>query len=259
MNISLVGYGKMGHLIKTKAEERGHKVTATIDPFSQDCSVKIKEQDKEALLRAVKNSKADSIIDFSSPKVVVDNIKTLLPLGIPLVVGTTGWSAYYEEIDKLARQVGGVIMTAGNFSVGVNLFYKIVEEAARLIGQVSEYDVSVLELHHNQKVDSPSGTALEIASRILKNSKVKKNIVTDKFSRRPKEDELHVASVRCGSIPGTHQVIFDSSFDTIELTHRARSREGFALGAVTAAEKLTTYINAGRLSRGKLYFMEDLL
>lgn len=182
----------------------------------------------------------------------------MLPLGIPLVVGTTGWNEQKSHVATLAESVGGTIMTSANFSIGVNMFYKIVEEAAKLMAEFSDYDVATWEAHHNQKADSPSGTALEIAARILKGNANKTDIVTDAFHEKPAANQLHVSSTRCGNIPGTHKVFFDGTADTIELTHTARSREGFAMGAVKALEKLVDCLATGKLLKGNLYDWDDL-
>ncbi len=258
MKIAMVGYGKMGHMICECAKSFGHEVVATIDVASEDASVKVPVGDYEAVARAVKSSGAEGIIEFSHPTAVMGNIKALLPLGLPLVVGTTGWNDKHDEVKKLAADCGGVIMTSANFSIGVNMLYKIIEEAVKVLEAFPEYDISTWEMHHNQKADSPSGTALEIANHILANTKKKTEIVTDAFHERPAANQLHVSSTRCGNVPGTHTVFFDSKADTIEITHRARSREGFAMGAVHALEKLDSKIKTGDLKRGKLYFMSDL-
>ncbi len=258
MRIAIVGYGKMGHMIKNAAESKKHEIVATIDTFAEDASVKVSSDDTASIVRAVKSSKADGIIEFSHPSAVMNNIRALLPLGLPMIVGTTGWTDKENEVNKLAASCGGVIMHSSNFSIGVTMFYRIVEEAVKILQPYSEYDCAVWEMHHNQKVDSPSGTALEIASRILKNNSQKTEIVTNAFHNRPEKNQLHVSSTRCGSVPGTHKVFFDSSADTIELTHTARNREGFASGAVLSLERLSELILSGKLRRGHLYGMEDL-
>ncbi len=258
MKIALVGYGKMGHMIEQAAKRAGHEVVATIDVAAEDASVKIAAGDGEAVVRAVKSSGADGIIEFSHPTAVMGNIKALLPLGLPIVVGTTGWNDKKDEVAELAKNVGGAIMTSANFSIGVNMFYKIVEEASKIMAEFSEYDVATWEAHHNQKADSPSGTALEVARRVMLGNPSKTEIVTDAFHERPKANQLHVSSTRCGNIPGTHKVFFDGTADTIELTHTARSREGFANGAVKALEKLDSGLKNGRLVKGKLFDWDDL-
>lgn len=258
MKIALVGYGKMGHMIADCAKSLGHEVVATVDVIAEDASVKVASGDYNAVARAVKSSGAEGVIEFSHPTAVMGNIKALLPLGLPVVVGTTGWNDKMDEVDKLAAECGGIIMTSSNFSIGVNMLYKIVAEAVKIMEQWPEYDIATWEAHHNQKADSPSGTAITLAETILANTKKKNEIVTDAFHERPKANQLHVSSTRCGSIPGTHTVFFDSKADTIEITHTARSREGFAMGAVHALEKLSNSIKTGTLSKGHLYGMKDL-
>ena len=258
MKIALVGYGKMGHMVEQCAKRAGHEVCVTIDTVSEDAKVKIASGDTEALTRAVKSSGAEGIIEFSHPSVVIQNIKALLPLGLPLIVGTTGWNDKHEEIAKYASEVGGTIMTAGNFSIGVNMFYKIVEEASKIMVDFADYDVATWEMHHNQKADSPSGTALEIARRVQAGYKNKTDLVFDAFHERPVAKQLHVSSTRVGNVPGTHKVFFDGTADTIELTHTARSREGFAVGAVNCLERLSSALKSGKLSKGNLYGWDDL-
>ena len=258
MKIALVGYGKMGHMIEQCAKKAGHEVVVTVDTVAPDAQIKVAAGDGEAVARAVKSSGAEGIIEFSHPTAVIGNIKALLPLGLPLVVGTTGWNDKHEEIRAFAKDVGGTVMTAGNFSIGVNMFYKIVEEAAKIMADFNDYDVATWEAHHNQKADSPSGTALEIARRIMNGNKTKTEIVTDAFHERPQANQLHVSSTRCGNIPGTHKVFFDGTADTIELTHTARSREGFAVGAVNCLSKLDSALKTGKLSKGNLYGWDDL-
>lgn len=258
MKIALVGYGKMGHMLEQAALSFGHDVVTTVDVASPDAKVKVAAGDADALAAAVKSSGAEGVIEFSHPSAVMGNIKALLPIKIPLVVGTTGWIDKEAEVSALAAETGGTLMRSANFSIGVNLFYKIVQEAASFVSNFSEYDDAVWEMHHNQKADSPSGTALEIARRVMAGDKRKTKLVVDAFHERPKADELHVSSTRCGSVPGTHTVFFDSSADTIELTHTARSRQGFANGAVHALENLVSMLADGSLLPGKLYSMADV-
>lgn len=258
MKIAIVGYGKMGHMIENSARNFGHEIAVTVDVISKDAGCLVPQGDYDAVAKAVKESGAEGIIEFSHPSSVMGNITALLPLGIPLVVGTTGWNDKKEYVNELAQKCGGVVMTSANFSIGVNMLYKIIEEAAKLVSQFDEYDASIFEAHHNQKADSPSGTALDIAKHLLKNYPKKDTIVTESFHEKPKANELHVASMRVGSVPGTHTVFFDSNADTIEITHRARSREGFANGAVHALERLYDGIKSGKLANGRLYSMEDL-
>jgi 4-hydroxy-tetrahydrodipicolinate reductase len=238
----------MGRMVESAAKRLGHEVVLTVDTAAEDASVKIREGDFDALAQSVRRSGADGVIEFSSPSAVAGNIGALLPLGIPLVVGTTGWKKSEAEIASLAEKTGGTALASANFSLGVNLFYKIVAEAARLFAEYDEYDCAVWEAHHNQKADSPSGTALEIA----------RAIVAETLARKPAGREPSVSSTRVGSVPGTHTVFFDSPADTIELTHRARNREGFASGAVRALERLVRALDSGALGRGALYGIEDV-
>lgn len=258
MKIALVGYGKMGRLIHAVAEQKNHTMAVSVDVAAKDATVIVKAGDGAAVAEAVRAACVDGIIEFSHPHAVLGNINALLPLGIPLVVGTTGWSSHLDEVTQLAKTCGGVLLYSSNFSIGVNMFFKIVEEAAKLMQQFSEYDTAIQEMHHNQKADSPSGTALELARRIMKNSQTKTEIVDDAFHERPHPSQLHVSSMRCGAMPGTHTVFFDSRADTIELTHRARSREGFAHGAVFALEKLVDGVRTGTFRRGSVYTTNDI-
>lgn len=258
MKIALVGYGKMGHMLEQSALAFGHSVVSTIDVFAPEAKVKISAGDSKALADAVVSSGADGIIEFTHPSSVLENIKALLPLEIPMVVGTTGWNDKKDEVASLAAKCGGTIMTSANFSIGVNILYKIVEDAARLANKFSEYDAAIWEMHHNQKADSPSGTALEIANHLLSEFKRKNSIVTNEFKEKPLPNQLHVSSTRCGTVPGTHKVFFDCEADTIEIAHTARSRKGFANGAVHALENLSSMLKEGKLKSGALYGMNDI-
>ncbi len=251
-----MGFGKMGHMIKDAALEFGHEVVTTVDAFAADADVQAKGTDDT--VRAVKSSGAEGIIEFTHPTAVVGNLKALVPLGLPLVVGTTGWKDSEPEIEALCASTGGTVLRSSNFSTGVNMFYRIVEEAVKILKPFSEYDTAVWEMHHNTKADSPSGTALEIARRILANSDTKKEMVTDAFHQKPSPEQLHVSSTRCGRVPGTHTVFFDGPADTIEITHTARSRQGFAMGAVRALADLQKALNTGKIQRGSLYGLDVL-
>jgi 4-hydroxy-tetrahydrodipicolinate reductase len=256
MKIALVGFGKMGHMIKDAAIELGHEVCVTIDSFAPDADVKNSNADD--IVRAVKSSGAEGVIEFTHPSAVVQNLKALVPLGLPLVVGTTGWADSEKEIGELCAANGGTLVRSSNFSTGVNVFYKIIEEAVKLMNSYSEYDTAIWEAHHNQKADSPSGTALEIARRVMANNPNKTKMVVDAFHQKPDASELHVSSTRCGAIPGTHTVFFDSPADTIEITHRARGRQGFAIGAVRALVSLDNALKCGKIQKGKIYSLGDL-
>ncbi len=237
MKIALIGYGKMGRMIEEAALRRGHEVIARINRTS----------DLEA--RGVAD--ADVCIDFTHPKSVLGNIRTLVALGKSMVIGTTGWEEHLDEVKSLvsASEIGAIY--GSNFSVGVHMFFRLARFAAQIVQQFEDYDVGVIEQHHRQKVDSPSGTARSLGNILLEAMPRKQCLVFDHLEGAPKNEELHVTSLRCGSIPGTHEVVFDSSADTISLCHTARNREGFALGAVLAAEWI--------LGRKGLYSVDDMM
>ena len=230
MKIALIGYGKMGKEVERIARLRGHSVCAIID--KSESAATHKEMDSAG--SCLKD--ADVVIDFTVPSAVVDNIRKVTAAKKNMVVGTTGWYDGITEAKQLVGAAGTGFIYSSNFSVGVNVFYRIVEAAAKLINKVPDYDAFGYELHHSQKLDSPSGTAKSIAEILLKNISRKKQAQYEKLDRKINPDEMHFASVRAGWIPGTHVVGFDSEADTIELKHTARSRAGFALGAVMAAE-----------------------
>ena len=230
MMIAIVGFGGMGQVVEQTAKQRGHEVVSIIDPNAEGATHKEIGIDSTA--------KADVCIDFTQPSVAMENIAKYCELGKSAVIGTTGW---YEHLDKAKESVekaGIGLLWAGNFSLGVNTFYRIIEAASKAIDKLPEYDVMALERHHNKKKDSPSGTAKMIEKILLENIKRKEKAVEEKLDRQIDENELHFASIRGGHTPGIHSVIFDSSADTIELTHTNRNREGLALGAVKAAEFL---------------------
>lgn len=257
MNIALIGYGKMGRIIEQKAKDRNHIVCVRVDPFAKDADIQPKSENE--LINAVIQNAPDIIIEFSHPDAVKNTIKSLAPLKIPLVVGTTGWYDELEHVRTLVKECNTSLFYATNYSIGVAMFYKIVQSASALMNAYDEYDVALFEEHHAQKADSPSGTALDLARLILAENTKKTEIITESFHEKPQAHQLHVASLRLGSISGTHSVLFDSVADTIELTHRARNREGFALGAVRAAEWLFSGLSEKTLESGALYTMDDML
>ncbi|MBN1686589.1 MAG: 4-hydroxy-tetrahydrodipicolinate reductase [Spirochaetales bacterium] len=229
MNVLIVGYGNMGKEIEKILAERNHRVVARIDPVASDA-------DAVALTAGVTKG-ADTAIEFSLASGVLQNAYFYSKAGIRAVVGTTGWADKLAEV-KALFDGGGAFIHGSNFSIGAHLFIGLAQAASAVISNLPQYDIMMYEIHHKNKKDSPSGTALETAARILKANKNKKRIVTERLDRRPEPDELHVASVRGGAEPGQHCVIIDSIADTVEIRHRARSRAGFALGAVLAAEWL---------------------
>lgn len=228
MKIAIIGYGAMGHLIEQVAKQRGHEIASIIDPNAD------KATHREITEDAVED--ADVCIDFSTPTAVVDNIKKVSALGKNMVIATTGWYKQMDEVKDIIRRAGTGFIWSGNFSIGVNMFFRMVKEAAKIVNRVSDYDITSYEMHHKRKADSPSGTANMLGKILIDNIDRKNKLVFDRLDRRIEPDELHVASIRGGDIPGTHSILFDSAADTIELKHTARSRQGFAVGALMAAE-----------------------
>ncbi|HUB92542.1 MAG TPA: 4-hydroxy-tetrahydrodipicolinate reductase [Candidatus Saccharimonadales bacterium] len=243
MKIAIIGYGKMGREIARKAESQGIGVASVIDPTEP--GAQYKAIDSQSL------KGADVAVDFSSPRSAIQNIRKVSSLGKNIVVGTTGWYDREEEARKMIGKAGTGLIYGPNFSIGVNLFFKIVRNASSLIDKAPMYDVFVSEWHHNQKEDSPSGTAKMLGEIITREVRRKKKVVSGSPSRKLLPEELDIASIRSGSMPGLHTVGFDSESDTIELTHTARSREGFATGALLAAK----WINGKK----GFYTMEDLM
>jgi 4-hydroxy-tetrahydrodipicolinate reductase len=237
MNIAIIGYGKMGTMIEQVARTQGHNITVIVDPFASNApaGITINESIAQANFDSV-----DAAIEFTRPDTAAANIIALAERKIPTVTGTTAWQEKaFDEVTKAVEKANSSLLWASNFSIGVNLFYRIAWYAAKLANSFCEYDVGGFESHHNKKMDSPSGTAKTLAEGVLSRINRKKKIVWETMNRKPEEDELHYPSLRIGSVPGTHSLFFDSPADTIEITHTARSREGFASGAVQAAEWLT--------------------
>ena len=217
MKIALLGYGKMGKTIEKLALEKGHSIVFKSTSKSSEGSFE----------------EADVAIEFSSPEAAVLNISKALNNGIPVVSGTTGWLEKHSEMVNLCEKRNGSFITASNFSVGVNLFFSINEYAAKLMAPWKEYNVSVEEIHHLQKKDAPSGTAITIAEGILKHSK-KQAWKLDSSE----ENMLNITAKREEDVKGTHIISYDSKIDTISFKHEAHSRDGFAVGAILAAEFL---------------------
>jgi 4-hydroxy-tetrahydrodipicolinate reductase len=228
MNIAIIGYGKMGRLIFNEAKKKGINVISTIDSYAKDAMYK--EINKTSL------KDVDVAIDFTHPDSIIDDIKLVSSLGVNMVVGTTGWYDRMSEVKEIVNKSKIGFIWSGNFSIGVNVFFKLIKKASEIMNQFDNYDVCTHEFHHNQKADSPSGTAHMIGDIIIENIDRKEKVVTTDLKRKIEPNELHVSSTRCGKIPGTHSVFFDSLADTIELKHQARGREGFALGAILASE-----------------------
>jgi len=233
MNILLVGYGKMGRIVEQTALRRGHTIAGRIDVENAG---------------DLDHANADVAIEFSHPDAAFDNVRRCLERGIPVVCGTTGWLSRKPEIEKICEYYDGAFFYASNFSPGVNIFFKVNEYLARIMNSFPTYDIGLDEIHHTEKKDAPSGTAISLAEGVLKHVERKQRWVPGSES---KPDEIPVTSFRIAQIPGTHVVKYSSPIDDIELKHTAHSREGFALGAVMVAEWLPG--NKGSLS------MDDFL
>ena len=217
MKIALLGYGKMGKIVEKLAVKKGHTIVSRINQYSS----------KEEIL------KADIAIEFSTPQAAVSNIKFCLENDIPIVSGTTGWLAHYDKMIKLCENRNGSFIYASNFSIGVNLFFSINEYVSNLMESWKDYQVSIEEVHHNQKQDIPSGTAVTLAEGIIRNSD-KKNWELNGTDA----ENINITAKRINDIKGTHIINYNSNIDTISIKHEAHSRDGFALGAILAAEWL---------------------
>ncbi len=218
MKIALLGYGKMGKVIECIALERSHEI--------------VLKKSSVTTFEGIEN--ADVAIDFSIPDVAVENITTCLEKGIPVISGTTGWLDEYQKMVDLCREKNGAFLYSSNFSLGVNLFFELNNYLAQMMSKFKEYNVSMEEIHHTQKLDKPSGTAISLAKDILKNYPEKKDWTIE----NPSKDEIFIDVKRIENVPGTHSVFYNSDVDFIEIKHVAHNREGFALGAVIAAEWL---------------------
>lgn len=235
MRIALVGYGRMGREVEAILADRGHELSLVVDPVFKDAPTADGPPRTERL-SAEALAGCDAAIEFSLPAGVVTNVRAYAEAGVPAVVGTTGW---LDELDEVRRTVEGAdvgLVYGSNFSIGAHLFFRIAEQAAALVADVEEYDLLIHEMHHRGKKDSPSGTAITLAEAVMRAAPRKRRMETARLDRAPEPDELHVSSSRGGWIPGTHTLYLDSLADTIEVRHQARSRGGFALGAVRAAE-----------------------
>lgn len=230
MKIALLGYGRMGKMIESIALDRGHEIVLIID------------QDNNAELNLENLARADVAIEFSTPDAVMNNIGECIKAKTPLVVGTTGWYGHLQTVKDDCEAAGSTVMYGSNFSVGVNIFFQINQQVAKMMNKFSDqYDVGMEEIHHIHKLDSPSGTAITIAEDIIEEFEKKTEWVAikadDDVTVHP-PNHLIIESYREGEVPGTHAVIYDSDVDRIELKHIAHGRQGFALGAVLAAEWL---------------------
>ena len=221
MNIALIGYGRMGHEIETIALKRGHTIKLIIDlDNSNDLT--------ETNLNGV-----DVAIEFSSPGVAFSNIIKCIESKVPVVSGTTGWLENYEKVVEICKNNNTSFIHSSNFSIGVNLLFRLNKELAKQMDRYNDYNVFIEEIHHTKKLDAPSGTAITLAGGIVEqHSEYKKWC----FENDKKNNCIPIRSIREGSVPGTHTVRWDSEIDTISIKHEAKSRKGFALGAVVAAE-----------------------
>ena len=221
MNIALIGYGKMGKAIEEIALERGHQIV-----------LKINDENLEDFTKENVN-KADTAIEFTSPHSAFENIKKIIGYGTPVVCGSTGWTERINEINDYCKQQNGAFLYASNFSVGVNIFFELNKKLATLMKPYAEYNISMEETHHTQKKDAPSGTAITLAEQILEQVSRKTKWVNEKSSD---DTALPIISKREDPAPGTHSIRYSSPIDDIEIIHTAHNRQGFALGAVLAAE-----------------------
>ncbi len=217
MKIALLGYGKMGKVIERIALERGHKI--------------VLKKDHDSSFEGLEN--ADVAIDFSVPDSAVENISACLNKGIPVISGTTGWLTDYPKMVELCNAKNGSFIYGSNFSLGVNVFFELNEYLAKMMANLKQYKVSMEEIHHTQKLDAPSGTAITLAEGVIKHTDY-----ANWTLETPISNEIHIEAKRIENIPGTHSIFYDSEVDQIEIKHTAHSREGFALGAVVAAEWL---------------------
>ncbi len=230
MKIALLGYGKMGKVIERIALERGHEIVLRKDEFNT--------------FDGIEN--ADVAIDFSAPIIAVDYISSAINKGIPVISGTTGWLENYHQIETLCNEKNAAFLYGSNFSLGVNLFFELNDYMARMMAKFKDYKVSMEEIHHTQKLDKPSGTAISLANAIINH--------TDKNNwaiENPKEDDVFIDVKRIDDVPGTHSIFYKSDVDLIEIKHVAHNREGFALGAVIAAEWI--------IGKKGIFSMKDVL
>jgi 4-hydroxy-tetrahydrodipicolinate reductase len=221
MKIALIGYGKMGKSIEKIAVERGHEISLKIG------SNNTHELKPEAIRQA------DAAIEFTQPEMASKHIKMCLNSQVPIVIGTTGWYEHYNELKQLCNEQKGSMLAATNFSVGVNLFFELNRQLAKLMSPMSDYKASIEEIHHTEKLDSPSGTAITLAEGLIEEHP-RYNKWENESS--PEESVLEIHSKREPGVPGTHIISYESDIDRISIEHLAKNRKGFALGAVLAAE-----------------------
>ncbi len=236
LKIALLGYGKMGKEVESIALERGHSIFCKIDNNANESEIQLMRQ-------------CDVAIEFSRPESVIDNIKLCFEINLPIIIGTTGWYEMLDEIAVLCSKKNQAMLYASNFSIGVNLFFELNRNLARLMDHRKEYEVSIIEVHHLAKLDKPSGTAISLANQILAEQQEKKNWVLDSSS--PSALEINIESLRKDAVIGDHTVKYQSVIDEISIEHKAFSRKGFAEGAVLAAEFI--------VNKKGVFTMKDLL
>ncbi len=236
MNIALIGYGKMGRMIKEVAVAAGHSISLVID------------QDNQHDLTEDNCRKADVAIEFTTPHTAFQNIRKCIDLRLPVVSGSTGWNSHLPEAAAYCRAHGGAFLHSSNFSIGVNIFFELNKKLARLMSRQPSYSVALREIHHTQKKDAPSGTAVTLAEQVLQELKDKTSWVSGPAAS---PETLSIISERIDPAPGTHHVVYNSDIDSIEIIHTAHNRKGFAQGAVLAASFI-----AGKKG---VFTMEDVL
>ena len=236
LNIALIGFGKMGKAIEEIALQRGHTIGLKIDISTMDQFTKDNLQ------------KCDVAIEFTSPHSAVQNINTCLQAGIPVLSGSTGWLNNWNEVTKTCNDTNGTLLYASNYSVGVNIFFEVNKRLAQLMNPHADYNISMTEIHHTEKKDAPSGTAITLAEQILENIDRKKQWVNENSIGA---EDLAIISERIDPAPGTHIVTYCSAIDDIEISHTAHSRKGFATGAILAAEFL--------YNKNGIFSMKDVL
>lgn len=235
MNVGLVGYGKMGQAIEKILLSKGHSISKVINIDNAD------------EINEITPSNTDVVIEFTAPESALHNIKSVLSNKVPVVSGSTGWLDHYDEVSSYCKEQGTGFFYASNYSLGVNIFFKLNEQLAKMMNGQG-YKSSMVEVHHTHKLDAPSGTAITLAEGLIANNDEKKSWVNEKTES---PEQLEIISERIDPAPGRHEIMYDSEVDTIKISHVAHSREGFAQGAVLAAEFL-----AGKKG---VFSMDDLL
>lgn len=235
LNIALIGYGKMGKIIEEIAVSRGHQI-----------GLKVTKENADYQSEDLRN--IDVAIEFSIPKAAISNIKKCIDAGVPVAIGTTGWYDQLDEITEYTKEKEGCILPATNFSVGVNIFFEINKQLAALMAKQRQYEAMITEIHHTEKLDAPSGTAITLAEGILEKTETKTNWSLDESGST---EDLIIRALREENVPGTHEIVYNSDIDIIKIEHVAKNRKGFGLGAVLAVE----YI----YNKHGVYSMKDVL